>query len=293
MNKKTWLEVALNGGGGHSHQHLMPITPEQLIEEGIACVKAGASIVHFHTYDTKTETQSDKTELYAQVIEGIRQKVDAIVYGTLPMIGTQKVAKVEDISERYGVMLELAERNLIEWMVVDPGSVNFSAYSHIAQDRDGFTYLNPDAHIRRGLALSERFGLNPSFAIYEAGFLRQAVAMAERFPIVPQPIYRLMFSEGYTFSFPPKEYGLHAYIALLNEMTPSSPWMVAGLMVDIHPLISHAVEHGGHVRVGLEDAPRLSERGNLWWVEDAVRRIHEAGGEIATPVDVRKALRGD
>ena len=82
MTRKTWLEVALNGGGGHAHQHLMPITADQLIAEGVACVEAGASIIHFHAYDPETEKQSDKADLYARVIEGIREKVDAIVYGT-------------------------------------------------------------------------------------------------------------------------------------------------------------------------------------------------------------------
>ena len=122
--------------------------------------------------------------------------------------------------------------------------------------------------------------------------MRQAAAMADRFPIVPQPVYRLMFSEGYTFSFPPKEYGLDAYLALLDDIDPGAHWMIAGLMVDIHPLIAPAVERGGHVRVGLEDAPSLSERGNVWWVKDAVKRIQATGGEVASAQDVRDDLMG-
>ena len=290
MTKKTWLEVALNGAGGHAHQHLMPITAERLIAEAVACVEAGASIVHFHAYDEPTETQKDTAELYARVIEGIRERVDAIVYGTLPMIGTQDVTDPEKITERHAAMRELTERKLIEWMVVDPGSVNFVFADRLAQDRDGFTYLNPDAHIRHGLAMCERFALHPTYAIYEPGFIRQAAAMAERFPILPEPIYRLMFSEGYTFGFPPKQYGLDAYLALLDDVAPGASWMVAGLMVNIHPLIAPAVDRGGHIRVGLEDAPQLSERGNLWWVEDAVKRIEAAGGTLATAEEVRLDL---
>ncbi len=291
MTEKTWLEVSLNGGGGHAHQHLMPITAEALIAEGIACVEAGAAIVHFHAYDEATETQKDEADLYARVIEGIRARVDAIVYGTLPAIGTAQCRTAAQVKERHAAVEELAKRKLLEWTVVDPGSVNFAAMTGIAADRDGFVYQNPDAHIRYGLALSERFGLHPSFAIYEPGFARQGAAMAERFPIVPTPIYRLMFSEGYTFSFPPKPYGLDAYLALLDDVTPGAPWMVAGLMVDIRELIAPAVERGGHVRVGLEDAPKLSERGNLWWVEDAAQRIRAAGGELATAAEVRAALK--
>lgn len=293
MAQKTWLEVALNGGGGHAHQHLMPISPEQLIADGIACVKAGAAIVHFHAYDPETEKQSDKADLYARVIEGIREEVDAIVYGTLPMIGSKDAPTTEHVKERHAAVEGLIERGLLDWMsVVDPGSVNFAPYSEIARDRDGFVYLNPLSHLRYGLSLCERFGLHPSYAVYEPGFARLGSAMAERFPILPTPIYRLMFSEGYTFSFPPKEYGLDAYLALLEDVAPGAPWMISGLMVDIRPLIAPAVERGGHVRVGLEDAPRLSERGNLWWVEDAVKSIQAAGGNIASAEDVRTSLKG-
>ena len=107
----------------------MPISQSQIIEEGIACVEAGASIVHFHAYNADTEKQADEAALYAEVIDGIRAKVDAIVYGTLPMIGTQNVVGAENIAERHAAMQELAERKLIEWMVVDPGSVNFAAFT--------------------------------------------------------------------------------------------------------------------------------------------------------------------
>ena len=291
MKHKTWLEVALNGTGGRAHQHLMPISVKDLITEGITCIKAGASIIHFHAYDKFTEHQKDTTDLYVQVIEGIRAKVDAIIYGSLPMIGTQNIKTAEDLKKRYSVMENLATRGLLEWMVVDPGTVNISAQSRLVQDKNGFTYSNPDNHIRYGLAISERFGLHPSYSIYEAGFARQAAAMAVRFPILPKPIYRLMFSEGYTFGFPPKLYGLNAYLSLLEDVAPGMPWMVAGLLVDIRTLIEPAIERGGHVRVGLEDAPGLSERNNIWWVENAVKAIELAGGSLANAKQVRTKLK--
>ncbi len=291
MTQNTWLEVALNGGGGHAHQHLMPITPAQLIEEGIACANAGASIIHFHAYDPKTEKQRDTVELYAEVIEGIRAKVDAIIYGTLPMIGSDDAPTINHVKERYAAVEGLIERGLLDWLsVVDPGSVNFAPFNEIARDRDGFVYLKPVNHLRYGLSLCERFGLHPSYAIYEPGFARLGSAMSERFPILPTPIYRLMFSEGCAFSFPPKEYGLDAYLLLLEDIAPNVPWMVSGLMVDIQPLIGMTVERGGHVRVGLEDAPALSERDNIWWVEQAVKQIHAAGGDVASVQDVKNAL---
>ena len=77
-------------------------------------------------------------------------------------------------------------------------------------------------------------------------------------------------------------------------MTPryfTSPASSAsGLGVDVTPLIQNAVERGGHVRVGLEDAPLGTELKNVEWVERAKAEIHAAGGEIATPAEIRETL---
>ena len=51
--------------------------------------------------------------------------------------------------------------------------------------------------------------------------------------------------------------------------------MVAGLGVDIRPLIPDALKRGGMVRVGLEDAPLGTEMSNVDWVREA-RRLMEA-----------------
>ena len=59
----------------------------------------------------------------------------------------------------------------------------------------------------------------------------------------------------------------------------------------MRPLIGETVARGGHVRVGLEDAPLGTQIGNVAWVEDAVRLVRENGGEPATAADVRAALK--
>jgi uncharacterized protein (DUF849 family) len=66
--------------------------------------------------------------------------------------------------------------------------------------------------------------------------------------------------------------------------------MVAGLGVDVLPLIPEVVRMGGHVRVGLEDAPHNSTRTNLAMVEAAVDAVQKAGGEPATASEVRIAM---
>jgi 3-keto-5-aminohexanoate cleavage enzyme len=67
--------------------------------------------------------------------------------------------------------------------------------------------------------------------------------------------------------------------------------MIAGLCADIRPLIGEAMLPGGHVRVGLEDAPLGTTMSNVAWVEEAVRIVRHYGAEPASIADVRQALR--
>ena len=66
--------------------------------------------------------------------------------------------------------------------------------------------------------------------------------------------------------------------------------MIAGLQVDIRPLIACAVHGGVHVRVGLEDAAFGEARSNAALVAEAAELVARAGGTLATPGDVRAAL---
>ena len=56
---KVWLEAGLNVPWSREMQPGMPIAVEEIIAEGIACVKSGAAIVHVHAYDVKTGRQKD------------------------------------------------------------------------------------------------------------------------------------------------------------------------------------------------------------------------------------------
>lgn len=272
---KTWLEVALNGPWGKARQPGIPVRVADIVAEGIACAREGAAIVHVHAYDEASGRQHDSAELYARIIEGIRRQVDCIVYPTIPFAGRETGP-----AERFAAIEELGRRGLLEWAVVDPGSVNL----------DDMVYLNPDAHVRHGLALASRFGFHPGYAIYEAGFVRLGAALAREIPGVPAPVYRFMFSHGFRFGFPPAEYALDAYLRLLADEAPGAPWMAAGLAVDILGIAEAAVSRGGHLRVGLEDAPFGSARGNRDWVAAGRRAIERAGGELASAAEVRAAL---
>jgi uncharacterized protein (DUF849 family) len=143
--------------------------------------------------------------------------------------------------------------------------------------------------VRHALGLAARYRFHPSYAIYEPGFVRMGATLHWRCSC-PAPIYRFMFSSDYTFGFPPDDFGLTAYLNLLDRVAPGARWMVAGLGVDIRALLPRAIAEGGHVRVGLEDASFGCERSNFEQVEEAARLIEECGSEVATTAEIRAEL---
>ncbi|MGY2049975.1 3-keto-5-aminohexanoate cleavage protein [Methylobacterium sp. JK268] len=287
----VWIEAALNGPWTRARQPGMPLTVAEVVREGVACARAGAAIIHVHAYDPATGRQNDDPDTYAAIIEGIRAQEDVIVYPTLPFVQSAEAFRPGALEARYAAVEALGARGLLEWGVVDPGSTHLETREEAARAEPGSVYLNPGDHILRGLALAAQFRAVPSYAIYEPGFLRLGAALARAVPGCPPPVYRFMFSEQFTFGFPPAAYALDAYLRLLDATAPGSPWMVAGLGVDILPLLPAAVARGGHVRVGLEDAPLGTDATNLGLVEAAVEGVARAGGRPATAAEIRQVLR--
>ncbi|MCC6007781.1 MAG: 3-keto-5-aminohexanoate cleavage protein [Rhodobacteraceae bacterium] len=287
----VWLEVALNGPWGRDRQPLLPLSVAEIVAEGVACAKAGAAIIHVHSRDPETGVQRDDADLYAAIIEGIRGQVECIVYPTLPLAGAAGHAAGDTVAARFAAVEGLAARGLLEWTVVDPGSVNFLHRDGVAEGDDGFLYRNPGDHIRAGLDVARRAGAVPSFAIYEPGFTRAGAALAGALG-TREPVYRFMFTDGFHWGFPARDWALDAHLRLLEEIAPGAPWMVAGLDVDILPLAATAIARGGHLRVGLEDAPFGTRLPNIAWVERGLAAIEAAGRRPATPGEVRAAWQG-
>jgi uncharacterized protein (DUF849 family) len=283
-----WIEAALNGPWGRERQGGIPITVAEIVADGLAAAGEGAAIIHVHAYDASTGRQRDEWETYARIIEGVRSKADVIVYPTVPLAGSDYAGL--NAERRFSHTAELAKRGLIEWTVLDPGSVNFMRFDELENRSAGFVYQNPFADIREGLRIAREYHLHAGYAIYEPGFTRLGAALAQRAPDLPTPIFRFMFSDEFACGFPPSAAYLDAHLELLSSALPGAPWMVAGLGVDIRPLIAPAVARGGHVRVGLEDAPWGTALANRQWVAEAARLIRSSGAEPASTTEVRARL---
>ena len=288
---KVWIEAALNGAWSRALQPGIPDTIEAIIADGVACARAGATIIHTHAYDGGG-LQTFDWQVYARIIEGIRAQVDVPVYPGYPAFMTTGVdtsPSFADAAVRFAHIEALAARGLLDFAIIDPGSVNFSRTNTTSAASPAATYMNPESHVRHALEFAARHGFHPAFAIYEPGFTRAGAALA-RAAGVKTPIYRFMFCETFAVGFPPRPYALAAHLALLEEEAGLAPWMIAGVCADLRPLIGETVARGGHIRVGLEDAPLRTPMSNLALVEEAVRMVRDHGAEPASVADMREAL---
>ena len=287
--RKVWIEAALNGPWSRRLQPGIPDTVEAIVAEGVACARAGATIVHLHAYDGGGPQTYD-WQVYARIIEGIRNEIDVPVYPSFePLMLADVNADAADASVRFAHVEQLVARGLIEFAIADPDSINFTQTTTTSTAAPAGTYLNPESHTRHALTFAARHGLHTDLAIYEPGFLRAGAALA-RAAGARVPIYRFMFCEKMAVGFPPRAYALEAYLALLDEEARGAPWMIAGVSADIRPLIGETVRRGGHIRVGLEDAPLGTRATNSDLVEEAVRMVRDHGAEPASPAEMRQAL---
>ena len=285
------IECAHNGVHSKRHAAQLPMTPDEIAADMIRCLDAGASICHAHDH-IRPETTPAELE---RIVAGTYRKVlaehpDALLYPATTWGGT--------LQERWSIHAGLASSGLIKTGYVDPGSTNLGVL-----DEDGvpaptaFVYAHSYADIRWWFDECERLRLAPNLSIFEPGFLQAALAY-ERAGRLPAGAYaRFYFGGGeyltarpgpFAFGMPPLLPCLGAYLAMLDRS--ELPWFVAVLAGDVvgSGMARWALEVGGHVRVGLEDAAGARDCSNAELVEEVVALAKEVGRRVATPAETAK-----
>jgi 3-keto-5-aminohexanoate cleavage enzyme len=287
------IEVALNGVHSKRHAAQLPTTPDEIAADMIRCLDAGASICHAHDAVPPETTPAELERIVAGTYRKVlAQHPDALLYPATTFTGP--------LQERWSLHAGLADSGLIKTGFVDPGSTNLGVL-----DEDGvpapttFVYAHSYADIRWWFEECERLRLAPNLSIFEPGFLQAALAY-ERAGRLPAGTYaRFYFGGGeylaarpgpFSFGMPPLLPCLEAYLAMLDHSGSRLPWFVAVLAGDVvgSGMARAALERGGHVRVGLEDAAGARDCSNAELVEEAVALAHEVGRRVATPSEAAK-----
>lgn len=281
------IEVAVNGVTNKARNPLTPESPQEIAEQSIASIDAGASVVHMHTSQGGLGVP-EAAELYAKALRIVRaERPEAVLYPTMGSGST--------IEDRYDHHRLLADEGLIDMGVIDPGSVNLAGSTPDGPPTGTFVYANSPADIAYMMDVCRDADIGPSFAIYEPGFLRMVLIYHETKQLAPHSLTKFYFSgSGYfgggmpTFSAPPIVEALDLYCAMLGDA--DLPWastVLGGSILDT-PIARLTVERGGHLRVGLEDF--ALGPGNVDQVQAAVALVESAGRSVATCSQARAML---
>jgi len=279
------IEAAINGATSPAAQPHVPRTVPAIVADALACFEAGAAIVHHHN-DDGLLTGRHATEPYRDAWRAILERMpSAILYPTMGGGGTHTT-----IAERYAHVEDLAALGLLRMALVDPGSVSLGPV-----DGDGLpmaidlVYQNTFADVRHMLERCAARRLAVHVSIFEPGFLRVALAYHARGRLPPAKIQLYFGGDALPFGLPPTAASLDAYRAMLAGT--DLPWMVGVIGGDVTAtLAAAAIEHGGHVRVGLEDYVGPGQPRNAELVAAIVALAKRHGRAVATPGEAAEIL---
>ncbi len=283
------IEAAINGSTPKSRNLHAPRTPVEIAETSVRCIELGAAIVHNHNDEGLAAPRGiHASQPYAEAWKVVRAiHPDAILYPT--MAGGGHGIRIED---RYRHVAELAEAGILSMVPIDPGSLNFGGL-----DPDGIpmavevVYQNTYADARHLFDMANALGLPASISIFEPGFLRLALAYHSAGKMPPGSIIKLYFSGGTPgFGLSPSRAALEAYLEMLDGT--GLPWLVAVLGGDVlsSGLAELALQHGGHLRVGLEDYAGPGTPSNEELMRGILDVIRKHGGAPASPAEARGML---
>ena len=57
----------------------LPVTPEQIVDQSVEAVKAGASILHLHARDPRTGEPTNDLAVWGDIVRGDSQRCDAVI----------------------------------------------------------------------------------------------------------------------------------------------------------------------------------------------------------------------
>jgi 3-keto-5-aminohexanoate cleavage enzyme len=284
------IEAAVNGATPRSRNPNVPREPEEVAADALACLDAGAAVVHNHTDDPNVggATHHDPAPYASAWAPVLAVRPDALLYPTMAGGDGGRTP----IPERYAHLAALHDDGLLPMALADPGSFSIAGIRP-----DGsvagtpWVYENTSADAAWMFAWCTERHLPVSVTIFEPGFLRLALAHQEAGTLPPGAMLGLVFGgPRVPVGLPPTERSLDAYVSMLEGT--GLPWTVRVVGDDVVRcgLAGHAAERGGHVRVGLEDWDGDGTPTNAELVTAAVGVAEQVGRPVATSAEARRLL---
>jgi 3-keto-5-aminohexanoate cleavage enzyme len=251
----------------------VPVTAEQIVADAIACVDAGAAILHLHARRAD-ESPAWERDAYRAFIPAIREaRPDAVL-----CVSTSG----RDVSEleRRADVLDLDGDARPDMASLTLGSLNFRREASVNA---------PDTIVALASRMAAR-GIRPELEVFDTGMAYLACELVDR-GVVADPLYANVILGGP--NTPPATAA--ALSALVAALPAETTWAAGGFGAFQLPMNAMAVFMGGHVRTGLEDNPtldaaRTQPATNRALIERVAELARLAGRRLATPPEVRERL---
>ena len=286
------IECSLNEQVTRAENASVPIAVDEIIADGLAAAEAGAAILHFHARDPGTgDLLHPGTEVYREILRGIRKaNPDVILYPTYGASPTPE--------ERFSHLAILADdpETRLDFATIDPGTVNYADYDPETREI-GWDYVLSVTHteIRYFFDLCKRHGIQFSFTVRELGQIRHVLTYRDMGLVEDPLFFKMTMTEKHAWGVPPSVEGLRLLMAAIQPPEIPYRWMlfIEGGSQNYVELCRHAVETGGHVRVGVGDTPLFGGRPltNAEQVREIVEMARRIGRGIAGPDETRAMLR--
>lgn len=277
-------------------QHL-PVTPDEIVAEGVRAAKAGAAILHVHARDPETGRPDQSVEAFGRILPELGRRTDAIINITTG--GSPFMDVAERVAPAAHFAPELASLNM--------GSMNFGLYpmqdrypelkqdwerAHLESSRD-LIFRNTFQDIERVVETCRANGTRFEFECYDIGHLYSLQHIVGRGLVEPPFFVQSVFGLLGGIGTHGEDVAMMRRTAdrLLGE---SYQWSVLGAGAAQIRIAAMSLAHGGHARVGLEDSlwagPGRLARSGAEQVEK-VRELAEALSlDLATPEEAREML---
>ena len=245
----------------------VPITPAEIVEAGVRCEQAGASVIHVHARNPQDESPSTDVRIFEEIYHGLKARTKLIIQIST---GGRAGMAYEQRRDRLELRPEMAS--------LTTGSVNFPD-SVYANSPELITQLATDM---------QRLGIKPEMEVFDVAMVRNAVDLVER-GLAAAPLH-FDFVLGLKGAIPAT---IENLVHLRNSIPPGSTWTVAGIGPAQLVMNTHAILMGGHVRIGLEDNIYLRKgelAPNERFVERMVRLAAEFGRGVAGPDEARRIM---
>jgi uncharacterized protein (DUF849 family) len=276
----------------------LPVTPQEIAQQSIEAVQAGAAIVHLHARHPATGAPTGDPGIFAEFVPVIEKSTDAVINITTG--GGPRMTIEERLRAAVHFKPELCSLNM--------GSMNFAFFpaakriskwkhdwerEYIEGSEDNI-FRNSFRDIRYILDTLSADGAKFEHECYDVGHLYNLAHFVDsgrvKSPFFVQMVFGILGGIG------PDLDNLVFMKRTADRLFGASNFQWSVLAAGRHQIsfVTQAALMGGHVRVGLEDSLLIARgqlaKSNAEQVAKIVRILQEMGKDPATPEEARALL---